>query len=57
VPDVISNYNICIVKNMRLTSNIISRATQMKLIMQFGVGIEGNNLNYDNFDVSSILSA
>ena len=57
MPDVISNYNICIVKNMRLTSNIISRATQMKLIMQFGVGIEGNNLNYDNFDVSSILSA
>jgi hypothetical protein len=42
---------------MRLTSNIISRATQMKLIMQFGVGLEGNNLNYDNFDVSSILSA
>lgn len=29
----------------------------MKLIMQFGVGLEGNNLNYDNFDVSSILSA
>ena len=57
MPDVISNYNICIVKNMRLTSNIISRATQMKLIMQFGVGLEGNNLNYDNFDVSSILSA
>ncbi|KAI9383597.1 hypothetical protein POPTR_013G104200v4 [Populus trichocarpa] len=45
VPDVISNYNICIVKNMRLTSNIISRATQMKLIMQFGVGIEGVDID------------
>ncbi|KAJ6975503.1 hypothetical protein NC653_031369 [Populus alba x Populus x berolinensis] len=45
VPDVISNYNICIVKNMRLTSNIISRATQMKLIMQFGVGLEGVDID------------
>ncbi|XP_011003977.1 PREDICTED: glyoxylate reductase/hydroxypyruvate reductase isoform X6 [Populus euphratica] len=45
VPDVISNYNICIVKNMQLTSNIISRATQMKLIMQFGVGLEGVDID------------
>ena len=29
----------------------------MKLIMQFGVGLEGNNLNYHNFDISGILSA
>lgn len=27
---------------MRLDSNCISRATQMKLIMQFGVGLDGN---------------
>ncbi|GLT63840.1 hypothetical protein SLA2020_363730 [Shorea laevis] len=41
VPDVIKNYHICVMKNMRLDSNVISRANQMKLIMQFGVGLEG----------------
>ncbi|OVA03760.1 D-isomer specific 2-hydroxyacid dehydrogenase [Macleaya cordata] len=41
VPDVIANYHICVVKNRRLNSEIIARATQMKLIMQFGVGLEG----------------
>ncbi|KAJ6433664.1 hypothetical protein OIU84_017375 [Salix udensis] len=45
VPDVISKYNICVVKMMQLTSNIISRATQMKLIMQFGVGLEGVDID------------
>ncbi|CAK7344739.1 unnamed protein product [Dovyalis caffra] len=45
VPDVISNYHICVVKNMRLTSNVISHATQMKLIMQFGVGLEGVDID------------
>ncbi|XP_042504721.1 hydroxypyruvate reductase isoform X2 [Macadamia integrifolia] len=41
VPDVISNYHICVVKNRRIDSEVISRAKQMKLIMQFGVGLEG----------------
>ncbi|GFP81295.1 d-3-phosphoglycerate dehydrogenase [Phtheirospermum japonicum] len=41
VPDVIGNYDICVVKSMKLTSDIIARAKKMKLIMQFGVGIEG----------------
>lgn len=46
VPKVISNYNICVVKNMRLDSNIIAKAKNMKLIMQYGVGLEGNDFNY-----------
>ncbi|KAJ8769964.1 hypothetical protein K2173_009046 [Erythroxylum novogranatense] len=41
VPNVIEKYDICVVKNMQLDSNILSRAKQMKLIMQFGVGLEG----------------
>ncbi|KAK9279264.1 hypothetical protein L1049_012943 [Liquidambar formosana] len=45
VPDVIANYHICIVKNMKLDSNIISRANQMKLIMQYGVGLEGVDID------------
>ncbi|GER38690.1 D-3-phosphoglycerate dehydrogenase [Striga asiatica] len=45
VPDVIGKYDICIVKNMKLTSDIIARASKMKLIMQFGVGIEGVDLS------------
>jgi phosphoglycerate dehydrogenase-like enzyme len=42
VPDVIQNYHICIVKNRRIDSDIIARATQMKIIMQNGVGLEGD---------------
>ncbi|TXG53373.1 hypothetical protein EZV62_022542 [Acer yangbiense] len=41
VPEVIANYHLCVVKSMRLNSNVISRAKQMKLIMQYGVGLEG----------------
>ncbi|KAJ4968731.1 hypothetical protein NE237_015432 [Protea cynaroides] len=44
VPNSISNYHICVVKNQRLDSEVISRATQMKLIMQYGVGLEGVNV-------------
>ncbi|KAH9781197.1 hypothetical protein WN944_015118 [Citrus x changshan-huyou] len=44
-PDVIANYHLCVVKTMRLDSNVISRANQMKLIMQFGVGLEGVDIN------------
>ncbi|XWS71497.1 hypothetical protein CRYUN_Cryun03dG0142800 [Craigia yunnanensis] len=45
VPDHIGNYHLCVVKNMRLNSNVISRAKQMKLIMQFGVGLEGVDID------------
>ncbi|KAK7322364.1 hypothetical protein VNO77_25743 [Canavalia gladiata] len=41
VPKAISNYHVCIVKNMRLDADIISCAVQMQLIMQYGVGLEG----------------
>lgn len=45
VADVIGNYDMCVVKNMRLNSSIISRATKMKLIMQYGVGLEGVDIH------------
>ncbi|XP_059638133.1 uncharacterized protein LOC132280045 [Cornus florida] len=45
VPDVIGNYDICIVKSMRLSSDLISRANKMKLIMQYGVGLEAVDIN------------
>ncbi|XP_048331308.2 uncharacterized protein LOC125422894 [Ziziphus jujuba] len=45
VPDVIGNYQICVVKSMKIDSNIISRAKNMKLLMQFGVGVEGIDID------------
>lgn len=45
VPAVIGDYDICVVKNMKLNSDIISNAKKMKLIMQFGVGLEGIDIN------------
>lgn len=42
VLDVIQNYHICVVKNKRIDSDIIAKATQMKIIMQYGVGLEGD---------------
>ncbi|KAK1439517.1 hypothetical protein QVD17_05337 [Tagetes erecta] len=41
IPDVIANYDICVVKSMKLNADVIARATRMKLIMQYGVGLEG----------------
>ncbi|XP_074279584.1 uncharacterized protein LOC141604919 [Silene latifolia] len=41
VPSVIGNYHICIPKMMKINSDLISRAKKMKLILQFGVGLEG----------------
>ncbi|XP_078434830.1 D-isomer specific 2-hydroxyacid dehydrogenase family protein [Wolffia australiana] len=41
VPDVIGNYHICVVKSRRLDSEVIAKAIQLKIIMQFGVGLEG----------------
>ncbi|KAJ7982586.1 glyoxylate/hydroxypyruvate reductase HPR3 [Quillaja saponaria] len=45
VPNVIANYHVCIVKMMQLDSNVISRASQMQLIMQYGVGLEGVDID------------
>ncbi|KAL2241773.1 uncharacterized protein LOC105159544 isoform X1 [Sesamum indicum] len=45
VPHAIGNYDICVVKNMRLSADVIARANKLKLIMQFGVGLEGVDLN------------
>ncbi|PAN10091.1 hypothetical protein PAHAL_2G071400 [Panicum hallii] len=45
VPDVIQKYHICVVKNRRIDSDIIAKATQMKIIMQYGVGLEGVDVN------------
>ncbi|THU62877.1 hypothetical protein C4D60_Mb01t09780 [Musa balbisiana] len=41
VPNVIHRYHICVVKNRRFDATVIDKAVQMKLIMQFGVGLEG----------------
>ncbi|XP_039126319.1 LOW QUALITY PROTEIN: hydroxypyruvate reductase-like [Dioscorea cayenensis subsp. rotundata] len=41
VPNAIHEYHACVVKMCQLDENVISRAVQMKLILQFGVGLEG----------------
>ncbi|KAL8265657.1 hypothetical protein R6Q59_003001 [Mikania micrantha] len=45
IPDLIGNYDICVVKSMRLNSDVVARATRMKLIMQYGVGLEGIDID------------
>lgn len=45
VPDVIENYHLCVVKMMKLDSHVIARAKQMKLVLQFGVGLEGVDID------------
>ncbi|KAL5558440.1 hypothetical protein UlMin_034651 [Ulmus minor] len=45
VPEVIANYHLCVVKMMKMNSHVISGAKQMKLIMQFGVGLEGVDID------------
>lgn len=41
VPDKIGSYDICVHRGMRLDSKVIAHAKQLKLIVQFGVGLEG----------------
>ncbi|KAK4751350.1 hypothetical protein SAY87_004832 [Trapa incisa] len=38
-------YNICVVKNKLFTADILSQAKQMKIIMQYGVGLEGVDID------------
>lgn len=45
VPNVIENYHMCVVKMMKLDSHVIARAKQMKLVLQFGVGLEGVDID------------
>ncbi|KAJ6848229.1 uncharacterized protein M6B38_273270 [Iris pallida] len=45
VPNVIGKYKLCVVKSCRLDADLIARAVQMKLIMQFGVGLEGVDID------------
>ncbi|CAG7903600.1 unnamed protein product [Brassica rapa] len=45
VPEVIKNYHICVTLLMQMDSYVISRATNMKLIMQFGVGLDGVDID------------
>ncbi|CAN4119657.1 unnamed protein product [Withania somnifera] len=45
VPAVIGDYEICVVKNFQMNSDVLSCAKSMKLIMQFGVGLEGVDIN------------
>ncbi|CAA6660170.1 unnamed protein product [Spirodela intermedia] len=45
VPNVIGNYHICVVKSRRIDSEVIAEANQMKIIMQFGVGLEGVDID------------
>ncbi|TQD91967.1 hypothetical protein C1H46_022483 [Malus baccata] len=45
VPGVIQNYSMCIVKMMKLDSDILSHAEKMKLVLQYGVGLEGVDID------------
>ncbi|XP_048437530.1 hydroxypyruvate reductase-like [Pyrus x bretschneideri] len=45
VPGVIQNYSMCIVKLMKLDSDLLSRAEKMKLVLQYGVGLEGVDID------------
>uniref|UniRef100_A0A7I4FQH9 D-isomer specific 2-hydroxyacid dehydrogenase catalytic domain-containing protein n=1 Tax=Physcomitrium patens TaxID=3218 RepID=A0A7I4FQH9_PHYPA len=41
VADRIGDYDICVPRMMRLDAEVIARAKQLQLIVQFGVGLEG----------------
>ncbi|KAG5601666.1 hypothetical protein H5410_033036 [Solanum commersonii] len=45
VSAMIDDYDICVPKNFKMNSDVISRAKNMKLIMQFGVGFDGVDTN------------
>ncbi|MCO5582560.1 hypothetical protein L7F22_036457 [Adiantum nelumboides] len=41
VPFRIEDYDLCVVRMMHFDSTVIARAKKLKLLMQFGVGLEG----------------
>ncbi|KAL3335089.1 hypothetical protein AABB24_031348 [Solanum stoloniferum] len=45
VSAMIGDYDICVVKDFEMNSDVISCAKNMKLIMQFGVGLDGVDIN------------
>lgn len=45
VADRIGDYDICVPRMMRLDAEVIARAKQLLLIVQFGVGLEGRRPN------------
>ncbi|CAN8239460.1 unnamed protein product [Cochlearia groenlandica] len=45
VPEVIKDYHICVVMSMKLDLDVISRARKMKIVMQYGVGLEGVDID------------
>ncbi|KAJ0256363.1 D-isomer specific 2-hydroxyacid dehydrogenase family protein [Hirschfeldia incana] len=45
VPEVIKDYHIFVTLLMQMDSYVISRATNLKLIMQFGVGLDGVDID------------
>lgn len=51
MPNIVGNYHMCIPRMMQLDSDTISRAKQMKLILQFGVGLEGKSLDLPLFQL------
>lgn len=59
IPNVIHKYHICVVKMFRMDAATIAKANQMKLIMQFGVGLEGVDIDaatHRNIKVARIPS-
>jgi phosphoglycerate dehydrogenase-like enzyme len=41
VPDKICNYDLCVLRMKQIDSSVINRAKRLKLLVQFGVGLEG----------------
>lgn len=41
VPNKIGRYDLCVVRGMNIDSSVISNGKRLKLLMQFGVGLEG----------------
>lgn len=44
MPEKIEDYDVCVPKMMRLDAAVIARAKRLKLILQYGVGLEGRHL-------------
>ncbi|KAG0616604.1 hypothetical protein M758_5G127300 [Ceratodon purpureus] len=45
VPDRIAEYDICVPRMMRIDEAVIARAKRLRLIVQFGVGLEGVDID------------
>ncbi|ONK55643.1 uncharacterized protein A4U43_UnF610 [Asparagus officinalis] len=45
VPNVIGKYHLCVVKMCQMNADLIAKASEMKLVMQYGVGLEGVDID------------